>query len=217
MRRFAGKQHAVVRLQRKNRQGQRRRGNQEFVSGLLDVRHHLARPAGCARRPQAFATPHSVRDARPLAVPEPPAPQMREDLRRHQRQLPSARRSGHLSDARPHGAAVGDARTARGRPGQLRLRRRRPARRHALHRGAHDAPRRRAHGGHGPGHGGFRPELRRDPHRADGFPAAFPNLLVNGGTGIAVGMATNIRRTTSARSSTASARRSTTRTSPSRD
>jgi len=32
------------------------------------------------------------------------------------------------------------------------------------------------------------------------LPARFPNLLVNGSTGIAVGMATNIRRTTCGRS-----------------
>ena len=70
------------------------------------------------------------------AVSEPQAPQVRQNLRRHQRQLPSARRSGDLSDAGAHGAAVGDARTARGRPGQLRLRGRRSAGRHALHRGA---------------------------------------------------------------------------------
>ena len=31
-----------------------------------------------------------------------------------------------------------------------------------------------------------------DGHGAESFPAAFPNLLVNGGTGIAVGMATKM-------------------------
>jgi DNA gyrase/topoisomerase IV subunit A len=40
-----------------------------------------------------------------------------QNLRRHLRQLPSARRSGHLSDARAHGATVGDAREAGGRQG----------------------------------------------------------------------------------------------------
>ena len=35
------------------------------------------------------------------------------------------------------------------------------------------------------------------------LPCRFPNLLVNGSQGIAVGMATNIRPTTSVRSSTA--------------
>ena len=39
-------------------------------------------------------------------------------------------------------------------------------------------------------------ESRREPTV---LPSRFPNLLVNGSTGIAVGMATNIPRTTSAR------------------
>ena len=58
--------------------------------------------------------------------------------------------------------ALGDARDARRWPGQLRLRRRRSAGGDALHRGAHDASRRRAHDRHGQGHGRFCPELRRD-------------------------------------------------------
>ncbi len=84
-----------------------------------------------------------------VAVSRTQALQVRENLRRHQRQLPSARRSGDLSDARPHGAAVGDARTARGRQGKFRFRRRRSAGGHALYRGAADASRRGADGGHG--------------------------------------------------------------------
>jgi DNA gyrase subunit A len=35
-------------------------------------------------------------------------------------------------------------------------------------------------------------QLRRDHRRAAVLPTAYPNLLVNGSTGIAVGMATNI-------------------------
>ena len=58
-------------------------------------------------------------------------------------QLPSARRSGDLSHARPHGPAVGHARTAGRWPGQLRLGRRRSAGGHALHRGAPDPSGRR--------------------------------------------------------------------------
>ena len=38
----------------------------------------------------------------------------------------------------------------------------------------------------------FVPNYDETHDRADRLPAAFPNLLVNGGTGIAVGMATNI-------------------------
>ena len=51
------------------------------------------------------------------------AHQVREDLRRHLRQLPSARRGGDLSHTRAHGAAVGDARETRGRQGQFWFRR----------------------------------------------------------------------------------------------
>jgi hypothetical protein len=82
--------------------------------------------------------------------------------------------------------------TAGRRPGQLRLGRRRSAGGHALHRSAHDASRRRADDRHGQGHGRLSSRTTTNAHRADGFSGAFPNLLVNGGTGIAVGMATNI-------------------------
>jgi DNA gyrase subunit A len=45
--------------------------------------------------------------------------QMRQDCGDTMRQLPSARRGGDLSDAGPHGAAVGHARTAGGRQGNF--------------------------------------------------------------------------------------------------
>ena len=60
-------------------------------------------------------------------------------------------------------------------------------------------------------------DLRRAADGAGRAAGGVPNLLVNGGTGIAVGMATNIRRTISASASTGSARRSMTRTSRSKD
>ncbi len=93
---------------------------------------------------ETFAAPHPLRDARAVAVSRTQALQVRENLRRHFRQLPSARRSGDLSDARPHGAAVGDARTARGRQRQFRFHRKRSAGGDALYRGAADASRRGA-------------------------------------------------------------------------
>ena len=46
----------------------------------------------------------------------------------------------------------------------------------------------------------FIPTYDERQHRADGLPSKFPNLLVNGSDGIAVGMATRFRRTTWARS-----------------
>jgi len=55
-------------------------------------------------------------------------------------------------------------------------------------------------GRHRQGHGRLRPQLRRERERARVSSDAIPNLLVNGSSGIAVGMATNIRRTTLPRS-----------------
>ena len=72
------------------------------------------------------------------------APQVRQDRRRHLRRLPPARRGDRLPDARPPGAGLGPALPADRRAGQLRLHRRRPARRHALHRGPHDRASRRS-------------------------------------------------------------------------
>ena len=42
------------------------------------------------------------------------------------------------------------------------------------------------------GDGRFRPQLRRIEREPSVFPTRLPNLLVNGSSGIAVGMATNI-------------------------
>jgi DNA gyrase subunit A len=118
--------------------------------------------------------------------------QVREDLRRHFRQLPSARRSGDLSDARAHGAAVGDAREAGGRQGQFRLVENDPpaAMRYTEARLTHlgaalmqDMDKDTVD---------FVPNYDERLTEPKVFPAAFPNLLVNGGTGIAVGMATNM-------------------------
>ena len=78
-------------------------------------------------------------------------------------------------------------------PGQLRLPRRRPASRDALHRVPPGAA---GHGDgarHRRGHRRLLAQLRRPAGaEPDVLPARFPNLLVNGSGGIAVGMATNI-------------------------
>ena len=110
-----------------------------------------------------------------------------------------------MGNYHPHGdAAIYDtlvrmaqdfehARPAGGRPGQLRLGRRRPAGGHALHRGAPDAARRRDDGGHREGDRRLPAHLRRQRGQEPTvLPTVLPNLLVNGAAGIAVGMATNI-------------------------
>ncbi len=60
-----------------------------------------------------------------------------------------------------HGPGLQPARHAGGRPGQLRLRGRRPPRGHALHRGPPDPPRRHHHAGHRQGDRRLPAELRR--------------------------------------------------------
>ena len=95
-------------------------------------------------------------------------PQVRGDRRRGDGQVPPARRRGALRRAGPAGAGLLAALPARRRPGQLRLGRRRPARRHALHRSAHDGHRRGAAGRHRQGHRRLRRELRRHAHAAVG-------------------------------------------------
>ena len=123
----------------------------------------------------------------------PQGREVRPDRRRRDGQLPPARRRGDLRRAGPAGPGLGDARAARPRPGQLRLGRRRPAGRLPLHRGQAHAGRRDAADANstrrrstcGDNYDG----TRREPVV---LPAQFPNLLVNGTSGIAVGMATNI-------------------------
>jgi DNA gyrase subunit A len=78
------------------------------------------------------------------------------------------------------------------RTGQFRLDRRRSAGRDALHGIASGEGRARTARGHRQGNGRFPGQLRRSEHEPTVLPARFPNLLVNGAGGIAVGMATNI-------------------------
>ena len=70
--------------------------------------------------------------------------QVRGHRRRGDGQVPPARRRGAVRRAGPAGPGLLAALPARRRPGQLRLGRRRPAGRDALHRSAHDGHRRRS-------------------------------------------------------------------------
>ena len=109
------------------------------------------------------------------------------------RQVPPARRPGRLRHDRAPGAGLLHALPARRRAGELRLGRRRPAGGDALHRdparqaSAHEMLRdiEKETVDFGPNYDGSEQEPLV-------LPAAFPNLLVNGSSGIAVGMATNI-------------------------
>ena len=99
-------------------------------------------------------------------------PQVRQDRRRGDGQLPSARRRVDLRHAGAPLAGVQHAVSPGGRPGELRLGRRRHAGGDALHRGAPAGAGRRPDGRPREGDGRLRPELRRDHRRADGAAGA---------------------------------------------
>ena len=134
---------------------------------------------------------YGMHEAGPAA--EPAVQEVRHHRRRRDGQVPPARRPGDLRHARAHGAAVLAALPARRRPGQLRLDRRRSAGGDALHRGAALAASRRrccATSTRTPSTSSRTTTSRAAQPTV--LPSRFPNLLVNGSTGIAVGMATNM-------------------------
>ena len=172
---------------------QHRRRNEAVVHGLRHERDHWTSAARRARRVEAGASPRAVRDEDDGAVGNARLPQVRQDRRRGDGQLPSARRRLDLRHARPAGAGLQHALPARRRPGQLRLGRRRSAGGDAVHGGAaasrwpttrwRDLDKETVD---------FAPNYDETTEEPTVLPAPFPNLLVNGSAGIAVGMATNM-------------------------
>ncbi len=155
------------RRRRRTRPAQHRRRAERQLPHLRDERHHQPRPAGRARRPQAVAAPHPRGDERPAPRPQRRPGQVRQDLRRHQRQLPPARRGQRLPHPGPHGPGVEPPLRPHRQAGQLRLHRGAAASRDALHRGSLIS------GGRGDAHGprprdrGHDPQLRRPTPGAD--------------------------------------------------
>ncbi len=170
------------------------RRDAHVVSRLRDERDHRPRHPGRARRSQAGAPPHPVRDARAEShVRRRSYRKCALRRRRGDRQVPPPRRRRGLRRAGAHGAGLLAAPHARRRAGQLRLRRRRPAGRLPLHRvsawpgspwSSWSTSRRTPSTSR-------RTSTSRTTEPTV-LPARFPNLLVNGSGGIAVGMATNI-------------------------
>ena len=160
---------------------------EEMRSSYLDYamsRHRRARAARRPRRPEARPPPRALRDERGRPAAQPALRQVRAHRRRRDGQLPPARRLGDLRHARAAGAGLLDALPARRRAGQLRLDRRRPAGRHALHRGAavaHGAPRCCATSTPTPSTSSPNYDGRTQEPLV--LPGRFPNLLVNGSLG----------------------------------
>ena len=167
------------------------RGDGALLPRVRDVGHHGAGPARRARRPEAGAPPDHLGHGGAGLPPRPPVREVRPRHRRHDGQVPPARRR-----------AIYDALVRMAQPFSLR---------HPLidFHGNYGSP------DFGPAASrytecrlhplamqlladidedtvDFEHELRRQVRGARVLPARFPNLLVNGSQGIAVGMATNI-------------------------
>ena len=183
---------AVEALTGQHRGARAREGDAHLVPRLRDERDRGPGAARRARRPQAGAPPRALRDARPRPAAEPAVPQVRLHRRRGDGQVPPARRLGDLRHPGADGAGLLPALPARRRPGQLRLDRRRPAGGDAVHRGPPRPLATEMLRDIDADTVDFGPNYDERPREPLLLPARFPNLLVNGGAGIAVGMATNI-------------------------
>ena len=146
---------------------QHRRRDAGVVSRLRHERHRGARVARCARRAQAGASAHPLRDARPRPGPRQAVQEVGAHRRRGAGQVPPAWRRSRVRGDGAHGPGFQPALPAGGRPGQLRLDRRRQRRGDALYRGAAGQDRRRDAGGHREGYGRVDRQLRRHAQGAD--------------------------------------------------
>ena len=143
-----------------------------------------ARAARRARRAEAGAPPRPLLDVDERQPPRPAVREVREHRRLRDGQPSPARRQRDLRHARPAGAALLAPLSARRRPGQLRLDRRRPAGRDALHRGPPRAGSpRRCCGELDSDTVDFGPNYDESKREPLVLPARFPNLLVNGSAG----------------------------------
>ena len=146
---------------------QHRRRNAGVVSRLRHERHRGAGAARCARRAEAGASAHPLCHARPRPGPGQAVQEVGAYRRRGAGQVPPARRRGGVRGDGAHGPGFQPALPAGGRPGQLRLHRRRQRRGDALYRGAAGQDRHRDAGGHREGYGRLDGQLRRHAQGAD--------------------------------------------------
>ena len=113
-----------------------RRGDAALLPRLRHERDRGARAARCARRAEAGATAHPLRDEGRRLRFDAALPQVRAHRRRRDGQVSPARRHGDLRRHGAHGAGLLHAPAADLGAGQFRLDGWRSAGGHALHRGA---------------------------------------------------------------------------------
>ena len=149
-------------------------GDAQLVPRLRDERDRRPRAARRARRPEAGPPPRPLRDARPGPAAEPRLPEVRVRGRRGDGEVPPTQRCFDLRHARSPRAGLRASLPARGRPGQLRLDRRRPGGGDAVHGGPPRPPRDGDAPRHRCGYRRLRAELRRDQQGADRPAVAVP-------------------------------------------
>src|ERR1700726_1978506 len=168
------------------------RGDEEELPRLRHERDRGARAARCARRAQTRAPAHPLLDARKRLRVEQAVSQVGARDRRRHRQIPPARRPGGVRRARSHGAGFLHAPAADRRqgnfgsvdgdaPAAMRYTEARLAT--VAETLLEDINKDTVE---------FQANYDEREQEPTVLPAAFPNLLVNGAGGIAVGMATNI-------------------------
>ncbi len=153
------------------------RGARGALSRLCALHHHGPGAARRARRAEARASAHPLRHAHPQARSRHRLQEMRQDRRRRDGLVPSARRPGDLRGAGAPRPGFFLALSPHRGAGQFRQHRRRQRRRLSLHRGAHDRRRAPAARGRRRGSGRLARQLlrRREgagrPARGDPQPA----------------------------------------------
>ena len=181
----AARHHRALRLPRQ--------GDADVVPGIRHERHRLARPAGRARRLEAGSPPHPVRHERVRLHAEPPAHEIGPYGRRRHRQVPPRTATppcttrwcawpavrpmrvplvdGHGNFGSIDGDGAAAMRYTESRLDKVAMELLRDLDKETVD---------------------FQPNYDESLEEPTVLPARFPNLLVNGSQGIAVGMATNI-------------------------
>ena len=137
------------------------------LSRLCAFDHHGPGAAGRARRPEARAPPHPLRHAYSEARPGRRVQEMRQDRRRRDGLVPSARRPGDLRGPGAPRPGLRLALSADRGSGQFRQHRRRQRRRLPLHRSPPDRRRASPDGGRRRGFRRLARQLFRRHARAD--------------------------------------------------
>ncbi len=184
---------ACVYRHRKTRLGEHHRHHADGLHRVLDVGHRLARPPDARDGLKPVQRRILYAMLRDGLLHNRPFDKCAGVVGEVLEELPSARRRVGVRHPRPPGPDLGHALPADRPAGQLRLGRRRPAGGLPVYRVPPERqPPRSCCSDIEEDTVDFVPNYKESTTEPTVLPAALPNLLMNGSTGIAVGMATNI-------------------------